>query len=252
MSAKSKSFFNSLTEGLDGQTVVLSPQDQLDGIHYSWVAERLQDEPKPLQALFLASLPEATARSLAEWLPRPDLPLSEPIQSFLLIGLIRRLFPHSVLPTPCIPSSPLKPLLGFPKKNLVRLVGLLGLHDLALELRQTLDKEAILTIQQLLTPMQKEVLERCMRGQDILPASAYGLSKWGAGSRELTHIAQKQGLARLGKALANEERSLLWHVAHKLDTGRGKLIIHYGTQEVSPTISKRLTGQIVDLMELTG
>ena len=234
----------------DAQALMASPQTQIGQIHYSWLAEQLGQEPVPLQTLFLASLPEASLDPLKQWFTYPDVSLSEPVQNFLLLSLISRLFPKAVLPFPCLPPSPLKSLLGLPKPALVRLIGLLGLYDLALELRQTLDKEAILAIQKLLSPTQKETLDGAMRQQDILPATSYGIAKWGAGKQELSQIAQRQGLARLGKALANEERSLLWHVAHKLDTGRGKLIISYGTQDVSPAISKRLTQQILDLLPL--
>ncbi|MGE3954115.1 MAG: hypothetical protein AB7F31_02815 [Parachlamydiales bacterium] len=252
MSAKSKALVKFLSEGGEGQRVALSPVEQIGGVHYTWIAEGLDGESKPLQSLFLASLPEEMAQPLAKWLPEGNLSLSNSVRNFLLVGLIQRLFPRGVLPVACLPSSPLTPLLKLSKRTTVRLVGLLGLHDLALEMRQTLDKRAILKIQQLLTPMQRAVLERCMRGQDILPASAYGLEKWGAGSHQLQMIAEKQGLMRLGKALANEERSLLWHLAHKLDTGRGKLLIHYGTGDVSSTISKRLTGQILELVQELG
>lgn len=216
-------------------------------VHYSWLAEFLKGEERAMQSLYLGSLSQPLAEMLSGLLEAPIAKLAPPLKTFFLAGLIGQLKPEWVLPACCLPGSPLNELLHMRKRHLVRLIGFLGLRDLATALKKVIDQEMIQHTRNLLTKAQNDYLDRCMRESDPL-VQELNIEK--GDQAALTRSLQMQGLRRLGKGFAHENRSLQWHLAHHLDKGRGEFLLVHTREGIDHNLSAKLKEQIVDLMDV--
>ena len=64
----------------------------------------------------------------------------------------------------------------------------------------------------------------------------------------LKAILHHRGFNRLAKALFGCHPSLLWHISHKLDTGRTKVLRKFYTDINNDEALKSLTNQILELI----
>lgn len=220
-------------------------------IHHSWLADPLRQQSPELAQLYLAALPEESSETLASLLEceRPSQRLSPPLQAFFLDALSRQMGLSPVIPEQLLPESPCRPLLDLPKRELVRLVTILGLHDLAATFRRYIDSGPQRQILGLLTPNQESYLKWAMRQPAGLNLKPLALESWGRDREALLQQCQAQGLRRLAGALALEERSLLWHISHRLDKGRGQLLLQRARDKIDPHQSHRLLGQVIHVVQ---
>jgi hypothetical protein len=221
-------------------------------LHYSWLAEKLKEVPQGLQKYYLTALPENQHQPVQQILALPsfdNIPLSTFVKTFLQRSFYTFISADSILPTKILPSSPLNPLLALSKPKLVRFISYLGLHDVAADLLTILEKTAREAIYKLLTPTRVAYLEYCLRQQESLPPPNLGLRTWQGDARQFEQLCQTQGLKRLGFALSRQNRSLLWHLCHRLDTGRGKLLLKHAKDPIEESICAKISAQIESLMK---
>jgi hypothetical protein len=219
-------------------------------IHYTWLLEPLNKFSPEVRELLLAALPAEYAARLSELLEMAfsNQPLPAPVATFFLQLLARQMHFGAVAPAEILPVSPCRPLLDLSKRRLVRLIGMLGLHDLAASLRHTIDSRPSRRIMAFLQPQQEEYLKWAMRQPDPIKNKPLELSEWGRDENMLMQQCQLQGLRRLGYAIAYEERSLIWHLSRRLDTGRGRLLLSSVSDAPSRNVSRRLVSQLSGLL----
>jgi hypothetical protein len=224
-------------------------QQELERIHYSWLAEALRSKGASFQALVLKALPSKAA-SIAPLLhissPVVGTPLSSPLENFFLLQLKQELRMAPVIPLSYLPAHPLNGLMRFSKRELVRLVCFLGLRDLAASLRKVVDRAKIASLKEKLSKAQQVYLENCLREQEIV-SSPLMLAQWPSDPLKLAHMCEKRGLLRLGTALAHADRSLVWHLSHLLDVERGKVLSSAAISSVDLQMGHRYTYQIISL-----
>ena len=63
-----------------------------------------------------------------------------------------------------------------------------------------------------------------MLQQDKFPIEKIGLEQYKGDIKTLMTILHRRGLVRLSKALSGCHQHLLWHLMHKIDKGRSKVI----------------------------
>ncbi len=61
-------------------------------------------------------------------------------------------------------------------------------------------------------------------------------------------ILHQRGLYRLGKALSASHPDFLWHLSHRLDTGRSAILKKYYAKPINPSISTVLVQQIQNVL----
>ncbi|MBS0622632.1 MAG: hypothetical protein JSR80_06715 [Verrucomicrobia bacterium] len=204
--------------------------EPLAQIHSTWIDRLLQKESPEKQLLMQQALQGNLLPSL---------------RAFLLKDLYLHLGLDKALPPSFLPGSPMNALLSFSKDQLVRLTAYLGLYDLSLELRKVIDKEIFTQIERSLSKGQVRYLEMAMREADPLPEEALGMQEWLKNPQRLVHLLQEKGLRRLGLALTGQEPSLLFYLVHKLDLGRGTLVLEAAKGDVKPLLAERLQSQVL-------
>lgn len=195
-------------------------------IHYSWFAETIKEYPTAVKYLFLGALHKTQAKGIQQMLSLTDgEPQAPPfLRPFLLDILRKNLQEPELLSEPFLPPSPLNLLLNIERKYLFRVADLLGLHDLAADLRQVVDKALLNKVHAVLTEEERLFLNYCSKQPIKWVSPKMGLLAWDGSSKQLHHLLHYRGLIRVAKAIVQEDMSFRWHLLHKFDTGRAKII----------------------------
>lgn len=205
---------------------ILSLKNWATPIHYTWFCEAMGELPKQSLPLFLPLFSERQAKGVANILSisSPTSPPSQFSQLYLAFYLKRIMQPSYILPLELIPSSKLNILFNISQKKLFFLIDCLGLYDLSADLKHIVDKQLIAKIQASLSTEQNLFLKECSGRPIKWVSPKMGLAGWNGDSKRLNMLIHGRGLIRLSKAIYEENKSYKWHLVHRFDTSRGKVI----------------------------
>ena len=230
----------------------LLPDSLLNHVHWSWLLPILKTYSEPEQVAFLSALSPSSAHRLSSSLQlvTPLAVLTEVAKSYFCELLERDLLLHkeSLLPRDCLPPSPLNELLHLSKNQLIHLVNLLSLHDLALELRQIVETKILKKIYSFLTEEERKRLKEISSHKESFPLSRLPLDRWDGQEESLRLFLHRRGLARLSYALAHQDPDLIWYISHRLDIGRGSHLLTLCAKEASSEPSETLVREIEELL----
>lgn len=234
----------------DPSHVFSTPENALKGVHHSWITNAFSHIPEELHPLYLSLLPEQQMVSVAKSLSKkPKIgSVSPQVKHFLLQKLLPSLERDSVIEIEFLPKSVFRPLLDMKKEDLVELVNYLGIYDLASEMRHVVDKKTITNIYTCLSPKKQQFLRACLHQKEKLATPRLLLEKWDGECKILDTTLHNRGLLRLGKALVGQNRDLVWHLVHKFDIGRGKILIKHANDHEVPGVATALTQQVINVM----
>lgn len=219
-------------------------------IHYSWFLAPMQNYPASTQAIFIQLFSRDQQKKLLEKLAIPvsQEPISKWMHPFLSYQLKKEVFDKEVLEVFELPFSELNDLLRLSKSELVHLIDLLGIHDLAADLRQVVDRALLGKIHGALTQEQLHFLHYCLKQPLRWIPPKLNISGWDGDKKTLNLILHQRGLIRLGKALVNEHPSLRWHVNHRLDTGRASILNRVIAGKQEPALIPYFKSQVLHLV----
>lgn len=230
----------------DLSPILQQPQKGLSKIHYSWIAPAIEKLPKSLRSAACASLTDEQMKGLQV----EGTPLISSLQkAFLQNELYMAMKIGEHLPLEYLPASPLTPLAHWKKAQLLELIDCLGLHDLANEMRQIVDRKHLENIFTCLTQEQAEYLKTCLRQKQKLTAPKLGIDPREKNCPHLLQVVHKRGLARLAKALSGQHADFVWHLSHTLDTGRGALLLKEFSPDEVPQVTDILRSQVLEIMK---
>ncbi len=229
------------------------PENALKKVHFSHLITLLQNLDPSDAILFFSALTPEQQQGISQKLELNPISLTKLAARFLNKTLYSQLTMSNpeLLPIECLPESPLNQLLSLPLNMLLKLIQFWGLHDLAHELHYIIDKDILLKIQDSLSTEEQHYLQGLMQQQERLYFARLHLEQWNRNNQLLRNMIHQRGLNRLAKALNNENKSLLWHLAHHLDIGRAALLKKYAAkEEESEEIAKKLKEQALELLTL--
>ena len=122
------------------------------------------------------------------------------------------------------------------------------MHDLASEIRQIIDTIKLKRIYSLLSTAQINYLKTLIYRKEPVVFKKLELTKWDGHTETLQSALEQRGINRLAKALYNQEPSLLWYIAHRLDTDRGGALIKLCTSLDHPQAALLLAEQVAQLI----
>jgi hypothetical protein len=219
----------------------------IESIHASWYKLQLESYPKEEIAFYLSSLPVITRDSLLELLEiKPSiLKLSTFAKSFFaekfFLDFTQK---NPFLPIEFLPKSPFNDLLLLKKNYLTTLIDLLGVQDLALDIRKVLDKRILDDISSKLQDHQKKYLLNILRIGDLPLVKSEELVFWQKSKEALSLIITQKGLYRLSIALLGQNENLIWHIARLLDITRGMQLIKNLQDKSTGAINTKIKEQI--------
>jgi hypothetical protein len=219
-------------------------------IHYSWFTDMLSDYPQQVRSLFLGALAPSQAKGIQQQLSLPAFP---PIASafflrpFLMHILRTSMQDPDLLNEQLLPPSPCNTLLNLERGALLHMCDLLGLYDLAADLRQVVDKELLKKIYDTLTKGQLLFLHYCSKQPLKWVSPKLGLLAWDGSKQRLNHLLHYRGLIRLAKGIAQEDHSFKWHLMHRFDTGRAKIIQRELYRKQDPSLLSYFKNQVLHI-----
>ena len=198
-------------------------QHTLEKLHYSWLEEPLKIFPDEIKALLISSLLPFQRKGLqADFKVFTFLPSS--IKNFFKTKVFQFLKIESVLPVEFLPQSELAILLQMDKEKLVEIIDFLGLYDLAAHVRKIVNPNHLKKIYTALSPKEFHFLKLCINAKEKLSSPPIEIDIAKSSPAAIKKNIHKRGLARLARALSEEHQDFVWHLAHTLDRGRGKIL----------------------------
>lgn len=209
------------------EAILWDADKKISKIHYTWYVPMLKDIPQEEASWMLLSLPEATAAKVSKACHIPSQttklsPFARALASHYLWKLVES---PEVVPLEFIPQSQLSFLLDYSREDLMEIIDLLGVYDLAERVRYIVDKKRLKDIYSSLKPLEQKFLQTCLNQQGRKSIiSPLNISDWSGDKAVLRQKLHRRGLSRLGYALMSEDPNFLWYFVRKFDTGRGKIL----------------------------
>lgn len=224
---------------------------QLDEIHSSWFALFLRTLPANDIPLLLSPLSEKQIKDLKRVLlfSNTTIPLSPIAKQFIQQSWwdhFTKDYPD-LLPIDFLPVSPLNALLSLPGQKLQLLISLLGMRDVALEMPHIIETAKLRKIEESLSSEQQKYLKSLRQQKEPVAFTKMGLSKWDGNKETLSVSIDQRGLNRLAKAIGLENRSLRWHLGHRLEASKADLFDKLATETESKN-KEILSQQVVELL----
>jgi len=215
------------------------PLELLENIHYSWIATTLREIETGKRTLLLSALPDSQKQKVSQLLKQKTISFTQAavFRNFLLKDLWNRLKLSEDIPLDWTKETLLSCLTHFSKNELVELIDFLGIHDLAEEVRQTVDRKSLKGLYRALSPRKQQFLRVCLQQKDKIVGSRLQFSKSDPDPEEIERTLHRRGIIRLAKALSGQPKELVNHIVYTLDTGRGTLL----SQAVLPDEIKGVT-----------
>lgn len=235
----------------EASQIMMRPSELLGGqIHYSWLQPVIESFHPAMQPLLISALPKESALALTKLMDKPKLATPKPIaRDFLLLALCRKFSKGSVMPMQFLPESTLSSLITLTKPELLELVDYLGIYDLAEEIRHIVDKVLLKSIYACLSAKKQHFLRICLHQKEKLKAAAkIGLINWKGDESQLGRLLHRRGLLRLSYALSGQPRDFIWHLAHRLDVGRGHILGKNFSDKEIPGVTTFLAQQVLNTL----
>lgn len=233
--------------------VSIQPHCFLDRMHYSWMLSIIKKAEKDTRKIYFSVILPAQRSKIAQYLKIESAAFKYPS---LIADLIRHFLFQQICKRPLqapvfLETNELSPLLQSPKEQLVSVITLLGIQDLAPEFTTSIDQKLKDKVFRLMSEQQRDYLLRVLsdkskRGKvskvPLLPT----ISEHPDAFQKIIH---RHGLAFLGKALAGLPEDFLWYLTHILDAGRAKILQQHYSKDVSlaPEKLAELRQEIMDL-----
>lgn len=228
----------------------ISLKSPLDPIHWSWFLPKLESYAAKDQKLFVQALGQTTQKHLVKSLKIKKLSAktSPLLNAFLRETIWQELQEgQERLNIECLPHTQLNALLGLDKTRLIHLIDLLSLYDLSLEIRQIVETKILKKIYSFLSEDERKSLKAMTGYREPYPLQRLDLQHWDGKEKSLRLLLHKRGLLRLSIALSGQNPDLVWHLAHRLDSGRGNALMKVWKKEPIPKVSAWMAGQIEEL-----
>lgn len=237
----------------DWESAVGGSSRPIQHIHYSWIAPTIARMDPKWQELTVASLPTISSRGCSRMLGIniPDSPPPKIVRSLLLSRLSTQYAEEANRPPLALlnAAAPISDLLAMKKGELVQLIDLFAMQDVAEDIRNIVDKKKLKNLYHHLSKRSQEYLKICLHQKDKSGAPKLGLERWDGDPDALHKLLHLRGLTRLGRALSGTAEDLFWHLTQKLDTGRAKVLKKHYQPEATPDVTANLQKHLVVLID---
>ena len=231
---------------------LVSLSTRLHHIHYSWFIPFLDPLPTSDKRCFIAALDAPIGPKLSAhfYLDSVSPSLSPMAKRYLQTKLFSSTMTSSqdFIPLALLPPHPLNPILVLTKNELQQVANLLGLRDLATEIKHIVQRQQMKKIQSTLSPQEKEALKKLLINPPPPVFPSLNLDQWDGDEMTLKNILHQRGFNRLSKALFGCHPALMWHICHRLDTGRAKIVRRFFTDVKKESLKETLINQAVEVI----
>ncbi|CCB85094.1 MULTISPECIES: hypothetical protein [Parachlamydia] len=238
------------TEASAPEAVLWAYENKIGQVHYSWLVPILKKIPIEEAAWIMSALPVAIVSKLKKvcHISPLEVELSAPAKEFALHYLWKQIEQPDVMPIEFLPQTSLSFLLQTSREDLLEIIDLLSIYDLADKVRQIVDKNRLKNIYGSLKPIELQFLRFCLNKQEKLAISPLNLADWNGDSQQLRQKLHRRGLSRLGHALVGESADFKWHFLRKFDVARAAVLQHCSEKQDTSKVTAILIQQLLGLV----
>lgn len=227
---------------------------QFGQIHYSWLIDVLDSIPKELRCAIASSLSEEQQEGLIRYgylSAETRIALEAPVVRTFFQNILYDAYPEkNITPKKLLASTALDGLLLLTKAELVLLIDLLAMHDVAAEIRSIVDKKIINSTLDCLSKQQKQFLKVALRAKSKGLITPLRLKEQLKNPKGFSLFLHKRGLLRLAAALSGCEKDFIWYISHTLDKGRGTILLQECKEAEIPQFTTIASTQIIQLLQI--
>lgn len=238
----------------DFKATIPSFETQFANVHYSWLFETIEKFPLPIRGPIVSSLPQQQRDSLMKLKRFSTLQfltaLSPSLRAFLQ-QLVYNAWPEKeITPRTQLATSSLDGVLLCSKAELIELFDLIAMHDLSHEVRHIVDQKLLRSILSTLSKNQQRFLKSCFYAKSKPLFGHFNIHEAATNPKGFLNALHSRGIQRVAAALSGCERDFLWHVAHTLDIGRGKILMREWSEKEIPILTSVATTQVTQILQL--
>jgi len=235
----------------DASRLFVDERAALSQFHYSWIYDVIKQFPSEIHPFLMAVLPDNHVAVLSQLMKLSPSNLQRypvPGGNYFIHELYQRIEgAQEVVPVDLLPDMPLTRLLEVNRDFLLEMIDLLGIFDLAAKVKQIVNTVELKKITDCLSPLKQKFLRILISKVDNLQMPPIDLTKWNGEAMQLQKIIHRRGLYRLSLVLSAYPPDFVWHLTHRLDTGRAGIIHRYYTEKENTNVST-LSDQILFIM----
>lgn len=229
---------------------LFSSQRWIETIHYSWFLPFLESLQRNILPTFLSLFPADEKFELKKLLKMDaEKKPAGFLRTYLLNLMFNNLGVEKVLPIDLLPFSDLNSLISLSKKEVILLIDLLGIYDLAYEMRQIVDKNLINKVHGALSREELLFLSFASKQSFKWIPPKLNIASWDGDTKKLKTLLHYRGLSRLAQGSILEDENFKWHLSHLLDIGRGKALLKLYAGKYDPAMIPYFKGQVLDIVK---
>jgi hypothetical protein len=199
----------------------------------------LKEAPQGFQKAILGALPHDIASALSSTegaLPQYSEEVRRQIiAAFYKIFVSKEPEAASLLPKPLLPKSEFDWMLTLSKRELIEVIDLMSMYDLADEVRHVVDRKLLQMIVGRLSQKMQRFLRSCMSQKTKLALAPMHIEQIYQNEAQFRTKLHKRGIQRLSIALSGQGVDFIWYILHTLDIGRGTLLMKQVQKEAQAT-----------------
>lgn len=228
-------------------TTTIPPKEWLTFIHPLWVKEGINSCLPPAE-LYLNIIPKESQEQFAAIDEKILTPLG---QEFFLFQLIQQIIGsfHFVSPRN-LPPHPLNQLATLLPSQFEEYCKIMGLYDLALELKLIINPQLLKQIDAYFSPLEKKCIRDFSQKKDLLKFTSLKLSEWNGNIEELTNVLYFRGLNRVAKGVYDGGAPLLWYIERKIPPKQISFLHTFKTPIHEQKIHTILTKQLIECIDI--
>lgn len=217
-------------ESSDITSLIYHPQRLVKNLHSTWIEKLIQKAPVSVKPLLSSPLPSPF----------------EPLTINILFSLLDK---PPVLPPEHLPKSELLPLATWNSEQLDHLAALLGLFDLAAELRFFVDKVSIQNLFSCLPEHEQNFLKICSQQKETVSVPRLNIDPHKKAHAEWRRLFHERGVLRIARALNGQNYNLVWYIAHTMNVTDGSVISKAYSDKPIAKITPVLYSQMIQAMD---
>jgi hypothetical protein len=236
-----------LASGSGAASPALSEKNFLQLIHPDWFSPYLESYSDRDRTLLIAPLFEEQRQALEK---RYDLATVQETSDLLNHFVIKKwrswLLPKNFTLTPlaALRPHPLLSFLSLSKEEAEKTIFILGLHDLAPELKKVIESKLLKDVENALSLSERDSLKRVLKTPSSVQFAPLKLSGWDRDKESLIDVIRSRGLNRLAKALYGTEPSFFWYCTHKLSKKEAAILQKLSIDLKNPKAHQTLIEEI--------
>ncbi|MCF7806646.1 MAG: hypothetical protein K9M07_04005 [Simkaniaceae bacterium] len=218
----------------------------LSKIHPSWIKPFFDQLSSNDRELFLSAFVKRKEElAKAFQLEIKPIALSPIAQSFILKHLYHTFFvKEGLLPFPFISKDPFFRLLTLSYDELIDLIDLLGMSDMAIELSEVIQGKQVRAILETFNERKITFLKQIRTSEETVSFGKMHLSSWDQNQEKLKKIIHQRGLNRLAKALCGASEHFLGYLAYMLSKDEAKMFKSFYTKKKNPKVLEVLNKEL--------